>query len=211
MDMFVNPEKLAPLLVRLKELFGGLDREYDRVAGHYGLSCEGCAENCCSQRFFHHTTIEYFLLKEGMGQLKEQQREKIIRRAHVATESYLREVAAGEMMPLTCPANFDGLCALYEHRPMICRAHGLPHEFRRPDGVVMDGGGCHRLELKGEPDLKVDRTVTYAGLAGIEREMRGLMPIGGRYRKTTAEMLMDMAPEFLPDADFTGEGEESQI
>jgi Fe-S-cluster containining protein len=183
-------------LERMRTLYERMSAAYDTVASRYGLSCEGCAENCCTQRFHHHTLAEYYYLREGVMEADPDLVRQMLMRAHVVVDSYRREMEAGEMLPLMCPANFTGKCTLYEHRPMICRLHGLPHRFVKPDGAEVTGGGCHRFESEcGGPEERVDRTPFYTELAHIERDLRVALKRRGRYRRTTAEMLLDMMAE----------------
>lgn len=187
-----GPDKLKPLFERLRAIFAGMDAAFDEAAAHYNFSCSGCPDNCCTQRFFHYTLIEYLYLAEGVKGLDEARRSEAFRRAREVTAKYAEELRDGRLLPLMCPLNFDGLCSVYAHRPMICRAHGLPHRFQRPDGECVEGGGCHRFGEGTAADVRIDRTGFYASLAEIERDIRVETGFSGRYRKTTAQMLMDM-------------------
>lgn len=184
---------------RIASLYAEMDREYSRIARSApSFSCSGCTDNCCTQRFYHYTLAEYLYLMEGLKATARERRELIFRRARVVAGSYEHEAAAGRTFKLNCPVNEDGLCTLYEWRPMICRLHGLPHRFTMPDGSLREGGGCHRFP-PGEAEA-LDRTPFYARLAGIEKELRARNDFRGRFKKTTAEMLVDMAFE-LDDGD----------
>ncbi|GAB4388708.1 MAG: hypothetical protein Kow0025_09620 [Thermodesulfovibrionales bacterium] len=194
LERFLAMDGSRAFLDRLAALYASMDEAYERVAGLYGFGCGGCGENCCSQRFHHHTLMEYFYLFEGMKLAGEGRARAIIEKAREVTASYRAEAETGAVLPLMCPANFDGLCGLYGHRPMICRLHGLPYEFRRPDGAASAGGGCHRFAALNPGAVeKVDRTGHYTGLALLERQVRERLGFGGRYKKTTARMLVDMA------------------
>ena len=184
-------------LKRLEDLYARMDKEYERLSGLYGLTCDGCGDNCCTQRFHHHTVAEYLYLLEGLKAADPGLQETILRRARVVVESYSHELQAGEIFRLMCPVNFNGLCALYKWRPMICRLHGLPHYFIMPDGARKAGGGCPKIsgEEKDAPCHSMDRTPFYGGLAGIEKDVREHLGQRERFRKTTAQMLMDMSIE----------------
>ena len=70
--------------------------------------------------------------------------------------------------------NFEGLCVLYEYRPMICRLAGISHTIIRPDGTVTKSGGCMRYHGENQqdrPNLKIDRTDFYRQMAAIEIEV----------------------------------------
>ncbi|MDA8325531.1 MAG: hypothetical protein M0033_04865 [Nitrospiraceae bacterium] len=180
-------------LKKLGDLYARMDLEYEKVSAVYGLTCRGCDENCCSQRFHHHTIAEYLYLLEGLKAAPAELKRTIVRRARIVVESYVHELQAGEIFKLMCPANFDGKCALYHWRPMICRLHGLPHFFIMPDGVRKTAGGCHRV--KGESTASLDRTPFYTELALIEKALREQLGFKERFRKTTAQMIMDMSLE----------------
>ena len=184
-------EKYLP---RIKELYSAMDAAYADVSSAYDFSCEGCGDNCCTQRFHHHTLAEYIYLSEGLSRADDELIEKILRRARVAVGTYMAEAEAGKILPVMCPVNENGLCSLYEWRPMICRMHGLPHSFTKPDGEVVTAGGCEKLNNSvGGISARVDRTPFYSRLAEIEKGLRTELNFRGRYAKTTAEMLMDIA------------------
>ena len=179
---------IKDLLGPLKTLYAGMERAYDEVAGHYGFGCEGCQDNCCTQRFHHHTLLEYYFLMEGLKRADDSLKEKILGRARDVVAQYEGET---EIQPLMCPVNFKGLCALYEYRPMICRLHGLPHSFLRPDGTAVLGNGCQRFSDNCSITRRLDRTGFYTELAGLEKQLRLALGFSGRYSKTTAEMLLE--------------------
>lgn len=177
----------------MRDIYDVMDEAYDKVQRHYGFSCEGCTDNCCTQRFHHHTLAEYYYLLEGLKQADPELVRQILTKTRVVVDSYEKERELGEILPLMCPINFDGLCRIYEHRPMICRMHGLPHRFKRPDGREERGGGCARYsEEHPRVDWTVDRTKAYAALAKVEADIRRRTLIRERVKLTTAEMLMDM-------------------
>ncbi|MDA8169020.1 MAG: hypothetical protein M0Z59_04885 [Nitrospiraceae bacterium] len=180
-------------LKALAGLYDRMDKAYGELAARSRFSCGGCADNCCTQRFHHHTLAEYLYLLEGLKRTEARTRETIIKRARIVVESYSHELQAGEIFKLMCPVNFDGLCALYQWRPMICRLHGLPHFFLMPDGSRKAGGGCHRFPATDSSML--DRTPFYTALAGIEKRLREQLGFRERFKKTTAQMIMEMSLE----------------
>lgn len=188
-----SPPSGAEFFGRMEKLYARMTGAYAEMAALYGFDCAGCQDNCCTQRFHHHTLAEFFYLLNGLRKADRALAGEVLRRAREVTEAYREEMPAGRIIPLMCPVNFDGLCSLYEHRPMICRLHGLPHRFRRPDGFTAEGGGCHRFELLHKAAARVERTGFYTELASIEKDLRARLGFAGRYRKTTAQMLMDMA------------------
>ena len=105
----------------------------------------------------------------------------------------------GKSPRIMCPLNEDGLCQIYEHRLMICRMHGVPNQFERPDGKTMRFPGClpcQKLyaDLAEVPTL--DRTPFYKDLASLE--MAFLKTKGHAVPKvklTLAEMLVQGPPK----------------
>ena len=69
--------RYLPLLNRMETLFGEMNRAYETVAGQYGFQCNGCADNCCLTRFYHHTLLEYLYLMEGLRTLESGVRQTI--------------------------------------------------------------------------------------------------------------------------------------
>jgi len=55
----------------------------------------------------------------------------------------------------------NGLCAIYEHRPMICRTHGLPIAFTDHDDATKNVDFCPKNFTSVPPrQLKFDETNT---------------------------------------------------
>lgn len=180
----------------MKTLYEGMERDYVPVARHYGFSCKGCTDNCCTQRFFHYTWAEYYYLLEGLRQSGETLKKEIVLKAGKVVSAYAEEKDPLDPAPIMCPVNFDGLCALYSHRPMICRMHGLPHRVRNPKGQETRGSGCAPFnERAGKVDWTLNRTPHYTTLARMEAELRARRKLSGNLRLTTAEMIMRMAEE----------------
>jgi Fe-S-cluster containining protein len=133
----INRRRYLPLLSRLEILFDEMDRAYAQVSDRYGFQCNGCSDNCCLTRFYHHTLLEYLYLVEGMRSL-EPDRRRSIRKAALAANTRMDEAdQRGETLHIMCPLNRDGQCVAYPYRPMICRLHGIPHELHRPGGKII--------------------------------------------------------------------------
>ncbi len=152
--------------------------------------------SCCEERFSHYTLAEHLYLIEGMGSLDADTAAEVLSRAEDAVGLYRLHDLQGSPERVLCPLNFAGLCRLYEYRPMICRLHGIPHRVRKPDGSEQTGAGCHRFAEEvipaGPAEPVLDRTEWYSGMAALEIELRRLVGLTGRRRKTVAEMIIDM-------------------
>jgi len=188
------------LLAKLSILYAEMEQAYDRVASPLGLSCKGCVHNCCTSYFLHHTYIEWAYLWDGMKACDEEKRNRFLRRA----ETYVHEagpvLAQGIRPAIMCPLNEDGLCRLYGHRLMICRMHGVPNRFVRPDGKKLHFPGCTTCQERYADQIEVpvlDRTDFYRRLADLERQWveQARRPLP-RVKLTLAEMLVKGPPEF---------------
>jgi len=187
------------LATRMADLYRRMAEAYDAVAGELAFTCEGCPDNCCDSFFLHHTLIEWAYLWEGLSKLESAELEKIKSRAESYLAGCAESMAKGDRPQIMCPLNEGGLCGLYEHRLMICRMHGVPSSFTRPDGQKVGFPGCFRCqELTGSnEDLpNVDRTELYRELAELEKL---LLKASGkprpRIKMTIAEMIVSGPPE----------------
>jgi hypothetical protein len=188
----------SALFQELAGLYAEMEQAYDQVAERIGLSCQGCPDNCCNSYFQHHTYIEWTYLWHGIRSCSAEKQQEVIDRAREYTEKSAIALAQGLRPAIMCPLNDDGLCGLYEYRLMICRMHGIPNTFVRPDGKKMSFPGCFRCQelcsqLEEVPVL--DRTGFYRDLATLEMAFVG--PKGKslpRVKLTLAEMLVQGPP-----------------
>lgn len=186
------------LMKELAALFEEMDQAYDRVAERCGFVCNGCGENCCRTRFYHHTLAEYLYLKEGLARFPDETRQRLAKRAAAAVDRMRAAEAAGRAVTEMCPLNEDERCLLYAHRPMICRLHGIPHQLRRPDGRVQEGPGCGDFDRQcspPRPEAVLDRTPLYTALARLERRLRSLWDYHPKIKMTLAEMVVAILDE----------------
>ena len=197
-EIFLPPE----LSRELADIYAEMQEGYDDVARRITMTCTGCPDNCCDSWFQHHTYSEWAYLWEGLRAVDDELLDRILKRA----EEYVREskeiLARGKRPQLMCPLNENGLCALYDHRMLICRMHGIPATMIRPDGQLMRFPGCFRCQeivekrYEDENDAPaMDRTPLLRRLAALENELLGnrrhLYP---RVRKTIAEMIVEGPP-----------------
>ncbi len=180
---------------RLKQIYAAMDRAYNRAAGHYGFACDGCRDSCCRSRFYHHTIIEYDYLIEGLKTLNSEKREEVTSRALRVVDETARADKSATAVRLMCPLNFDELCTLYPYRPMICRLHGIPHEWHKPGQNPVNGPGCGAFDrCRSRQDyFKFDRTPFYRDMAMLEQKVRQAMGTNKKIRMTVAEMILTAA------------------
>jgi len=197
---------LTPELAReLASIYTDMEAGYDEVAREIGLTCQGCPDNCCDSYFLHHTYSEWAYLWQGLRELAPEMRDRILDRAEKYQQECERQLDAGKRPRIMCPLNMDGLCALYSHRMLVCRMHGIPATMTRPDGQSMRFPGCFRCQEIVEKQYdspeaapSMDRTELFRRMVGVESRLLGdkrhLMP---RVKMTIAEMIVQ-GPPALP-------------
>ena len=180
-------------LERLSEIYLSMDMKYQEAVEFYGFDCRGCDESCCLTLFYHHTFLEYLYIMKGFDTLQKGIRTEVEKQASYVL-STVKEAEKSDRPPrIMCPFNFDGLCIIYSFRPMICRLHGIPHEFKMPGKSVIYGPGCRvfdeQCDHKGY--FKFDRTSFYIKMAGLENEFKQASGITGKFKMTIAEMILE--------------------
>lgn len=187
-------------MLPLEELYRRIDSSYSQAAGQVGFSCQECdGEKCCTVDLTLHTFVETAYLRHGIEKLDLQRRSDVTQRSAVVLAAKVYDPAGPAYRDAPCVLNLDGLCSVYDHRPMICRLAGIPHVFRRPDGSILEAGGCPRYEaeiLPAYPHLRIDRTPFYRDMAEIE--IKAVRSAGRRApSRTIAEIIGN---EDSPDA-----------
>ncbi|MDJ0783664.1 MAG: hypothetical protein QNJ22_16935 [Desulfosarcinaceae bacterium] len=170
-----------------------MERGYAAVAQQYGFVCQGCEESCCRTVFYHHTYAEFLLLSEGVAALPPEEQFSVGDRSQEVQAVLAGKPLGTAAVPprAMCPLNVDGRCRVYQHRPMVCRLHGIPHLLRRLDGHIIEGPGCHRFEAVAgiTPSQRLDRTPYYQQLAQVEQALRRHLESPIRLHMTLAEWL----------------------
>ena len=184
-------EGLTAYLDRLQHNFAAMDRDYANATKHYGFQCDGCGDNCCRTRFYHHTYLEYLYIRIGFEKLDPQIQRRMHRRAIEVCRKTAKAQEKGIPVRLWCPLNDAGLCTLYHFRPMICRLHGIPHELQRPGQNVLRGPGCGKFDdlCAHKRYFKFDRTPFYFEMAKLEGEFKKAVGLTGKIKMTVAEMI----------------------
>ncbi|MEJ2158660.1 MAG: hypothetical protein P8X96_25315 [Desulfobacteraceae bacterium] len=187
--MLKIPEEFEMEIARL---FAHMDAAYDSAAKKAGFLCNGCKDNCCRTRFYHHTLVELLYFQSGLAAVPLLQQQRIRDRARDAARRM--EALEDDRRPVRvmCPLNEQERCMLYAHRPMICRLHGIPNVLRRPDGRSLTGPGCDDYYLQcgptgGDP---LDRTPLYTAMADLERRLRARLGITSKIKLTVAQMIL---------------------
>ena len=191
-DFSFLPDATTRFFDALASLYADMDQAYDEIAAVYRFHCDGCAENCCLTRFYHHTLVEFLYLHKGFAGLSENQQKDILNHAKAVNEAVLQAEKAGEASRVMCPLNAGGRCILYSYRPMICRLHGIPHELQHPARGSIRGPGCHEFEVhcKGRDHKVFDRTPFYRRMGKLEQDVREYTGYSLKIKKTVAQMLV---------------------
>ncbi len=188
-----HDDKLGIFFSRLEAIFKEMDLKYNQVAEAYGFECQGCEDNCCLTRFYHHTHLEYQYVRMGFAKLiPTEQKIMLDRAAEVRRQA---ELADENGLPVRqmCPLNANGKCTIYPYRPMICRLHGIPHELRQPGQSTVQGPGCSDFDVQcADPSyIQFDRTPFYFEMARLENEFKLAAGLTERIKLTVAEMVLD--------------------
>jgi len=176
---------------QLKDLYARMSDTYNQVAAQYEFGCEDCPENCCQTRFYNFTYSEYFFLMEGMAGLGTETQKELIQKAVDDCHEIAAIESRGESPRVMCPLNEDGMCTLYEFRPMICRLHGIPYDLQLPDRNPVRGEGCTEFDQRTHSTsyIPFDRTPLYRTLSALERDVRLEIGESRKIKMTVAEMI----------------------
>jgi len=143
--------------------------------------------------FFHHTYIEFFYLMEGIDSLPADIRESLYNKAKAADRKAAEMIQNKEPYRLMCPLNTDGMCILYERRPLICRMHGIPHELTPPGRQKTFGPGCaaFSVQCSSKKYVPFDRTPFYMEMSNLEKKLKQKLNISQKFKKTITRMLVE--------------------
>jgi Fe-S-cluster containining protein len=194
-------ELAAEISQKIAGLYAEMEETYDKSAKAINLTCMDCPDNCCDSYFLHHTYTEWAYLWEGLNKLGA---DKLAALQEKAREYVLRSetiLARGERPMLMCPLNEAGLCTVYLHRMMICRLHGVPAAFKRPDGQAMQFPGCFRCQeiTRGKtPAVSMDRTDFFRRLVELELGLLGQKRFSAPKVKLTLAQMIVQGPPQLP-------------
>ena len=192
-------ENRSSVFRKLAVLYKDMEENYAEVAQKIGLACTGCANNCCTSYFMHHTYVEWAYLWKGIKSLPSAERAVFLEKATQYASQTKTDLMNGTRPHTMCPLNKDGLCGLYSHRLMICRMHGVPNTLTAPDGSTRVFPGCYQSqELIRQMDHPpvLDRTALYMRLVQLEIAFVGPKKIRTlpRVNLTLAEMLEQGPP-----------------
>lgn len=183
--------KYSTFLDRLRLIYEAMDQKYKEAADYYEFHCQGCYENCCLTRFYHHTLLEYLYILEGYNTLEPGRQIETMKRALEVCRKTDEADKKGVSVRLMCPLNFDEKCILYNYRPMICRLHGIPHELQKGAQNVIHSPGCRVFteQTREKGYFRFDRTPFYIKMAELENGLKKAAGIDQKIKMTVAQML----------------------
>jgi Fe-S-cluster containining protein len=181
-------------------LYRDMEVAYDRTAKDLDFSCSGCPDNCCDSFFLHYTYTEYAYLWHGLKTLDDNMLKTITEKASAYVIESEASLEKGERPIIMCPLNSEGLCALYPYRMMICRLHGVPTTFTKPDTQQLHFPGCFRCQehISNKNALApLDRTQFFQRLVNLEIELLGNRKrTAPKMKLTIAQMIVKGPPKF---------------
>ena len=117
---------------RYREIVAAVDAEFVRNRELHGdrIHCRPGCTDCCHQSF-PITEIEATVISQGMQTLDAQLRASLEDRAR----AYIEACLLGRTH-LPCPALEEGVCSIYDFRPLMCHKFGMPlYNPEKPDRV----------------------------------------------------------------------------
>ena len=117
---------------RYREIVAAVDSEFARSRDLHGdkIHCRPGCTDCC-YHIFSITEIEAAQISRGIRRLEPDVRESIEGRAREYIQSSLLLEAR-----LPCPALDQGVCSIYEFRPLMCHKFGMPlYNPDKPDRI----------------------------------------------------------------------------
>lgn len=167
-----------------------MDNTWNHIASGYSFQCNGCQDNCCRSLFYHHTHIEKTYLLHGFNSLNIRRKKRILDSAAEYYNRTFNHTGDIQSLGIYCPLNENGLCLIYQYRPMICRLHGLPHELGRPGYQTVRSPGCNSGGFSDKKYIKFDRTPFYQKMAQIEADFRKDIKTETKIKESVAQMLI---------------------
>lgn len=120
--------------VFLKNLMPLIDKYFEEQKEF--IKCKmGCA-NCCSSGNFPTTELEFAYVREGFYKLPGLKQRDILKKSIAILKERQEFIKENDIKEFRykCPLlGDDNVCPIYEHRPLICRIHGLILQNEKED------------------------------------------------------------------------------
>ncbi len=191
-NFLLDDPTIRSFLPQIEGLYTRMDKAYSDISQAHGFHCQGCQDNCCETWFFHHTFGEYIAIMKGCNLLEPNVFDEALDRAKKVIKQVNTFHDNPDAFRTMCPLNQDGKCLIYEHRPMICRLHGVHYQFTMPNKVVHQGPGCQAFEDMAKisgVEAVLDRSPFYMEMSALEKDLRQAVGFTKKIKMTVAEML----------------------
>ncbi len=199
------------LIERYQQLCRRVAKEFRRSRRlHPGrIHCRKRCTGCC-HHLFQISELEAARISKHVKTLPPLQRHRLLDKARAyrpARQAIMNEHgyidARGSLPPpgtrLPCPALADGLCAIYEHRPLICRKFGMPlHHPDRPGRIFACELNFRAGELIEDTQLVTIQSAMHQSWVETQQDYNRA---GGRrypYPISVADALIEDFEEYLP-------------
>jgi Fe-S-cluster containining protein len=151
---------------RYLQIVEAVDAEFERNRALHGdrIHCRPGCSDCC-HHLFQITDIEAAWIASGFERLDADTRTRLTTRAIEYTEQRRKFVTSageaeswGRLPPpgtrLACPALENGVCSIYEFRPLMCHKFGMPlYNPAKPDRIFACELNFSDGEQIEDPDL----------------------------------------------------------
>lgn len=161
---------LDSIVEKYSLLLKSVDHWFARSVAAAGTAIQ-CAKGCssCCRGLFDITLLDAYFLRQGIDRLSPAIREKVLSRVAAQMESirlvwaevsppYIINILTEDELyrlmpeddPTPCPLlGDDGLCLVYDYRPMTCRLHGIP--LIDNSGELFQDEWCSKNFLSEDP------------------------------------------------------------
>jgi len=92
------------------------------------IKCSAGCSHCCESGYYPVTNLEFDFLKTGFDTLDAEKQDIILKKCNKTEEDLSKFIESGSKMQdfaYECPILNNGMCSLYEYRPILCRVYGL--------------------------------------------------------------------------------------
>jgi len=151
------------------------DDFFARVQAEHGgrMRCGSGCTDCCHQDLSL-LAVEALAVRVALDELDRPLQERIIKQA-----------------ASPCALLVDGLCAIYDNRPLICRTHGLPIRYADSEQGPSLPVVCALNFMKGQPpqDAVLNGTLLLAGLTVADALVRKDLGLEESLRVSVSEVV----------------------
>ena len=196
------------MIDRYLEICTLVEKEFQRNRALHGdrIHCRAGCSDCCHQ-LFQITEIEAAHISRALQSLDASTRKRLQDSAYHYIEARSKLVANsgepeawGSLPPpgtrLPCPALVEGVCSIYEYRPLICRKFGIP--LFNPDRP----GRVYACELNFRDGEEIDDPGLVQIQTGIHQQWKkvqaGYNEAGGRREEEPLTVARAIVEDFTP-------------